>query len=98
MNLIEIYENNKKIKSEKQKLEDIEEINEMISCIFKNEDNYYTDNEELLKNIGIKYKKGDYYIRPYYMPRERSFKFELNKTNIKKINDYYNKNIKEYGE
>lgn len=95
MNLLEIFEDNERVKKAEEKLdakrEEHHELKEIISEIIRGDETHYTDNEDLLKKIGIKYKKSEcsYMPLPFrHFEYERRIYFEYNKTNVKKIQKY----------
>lgn len=97
IDLLKIVEENKKIEEQENILERKREIRELISAIVKGEDIFYTNDEELIKEIGIKVSKKDMnYNNPWYSPFSINgkIKIKLNKTNIQKIQDYINKEEK----
>lgn len=108
IDLLKIFENNKKIDEERAKIKQKEELNKIIAAIIKNDDYYYCDDKELIEKIGIKIKnkkRPNPYVYNYtynYVvngitchTNEDSFKIELNKTNIKKIQNYIDKGEEE---
>ena len=97
MNLLEIYEENKKRKEEEKRQDEErafnEEIREIECEIILGKEKHYSNNEKVLKTIDIKYKKNSNFV---YYPifaiedriKLRKYYFEYNKTNIKKIQNY----------
>lgn len=92
MNLLEIFEENKKRKEEEKRQDEERAFNEEIrnikSEIILGKEEHQIENKELLKKLGIKYKKNK--VKVYY-PLNSSwheYYFEYNKTNIKKIQNY----------
>lgn len=108
IDLLKIFENNKKIDEERAKIKQKEELNKIIAAIIENEDYYYCNDKELIEKIGIKIKNKERqnlynynYTYNYVVngitchTNEDSFKIELNKTNIKKIQNYIDKGEEE---
>lgn len=96
MDLLKIYNENqereKEFKKQKEEYELQKEIKKFVVDIIRNEKEFYSNNKKAFEELGIKYKrkKRDYILigecfryGDYYAP--------INKTNIKKLNDYINK-------
>jgi len=98
MNLLEIFEENKKRIEEEQRQDDErafnKEIREMKSEIILGKEEHESNNKELLDKLGIKYKKNKTIV--YYSPFNYSsnkYYFEYNKTNVKKIQKYLDEQL-----
>lgn len=87
IDLLSVFENNKEIENKQKELNKEKELMELITYIIQGRETFKTDNKELLEEIGIKYKKIDNFG---YMPfiRGGQYEIKLNKTNIKKIQNY----------
>ena len=96
INLMEFVENNKKIENLRKEAKNKSEINKIIAAIITEDEYYYTDNKELLEEIGTKYTKENnsscftYTINGII---RNEYKVKLTKENIKKINKYINKEV-----
>lgn len=99
MNLLEIYEENKKEKevfeNQKKEHEFKKELKRLISSIIEGRDCFYTNNEELIEKLNIKAKKetkNNFTINMYdyhgYSLNSFEYVFDLNKTNIQKVQKY----------
>lgn len=99
MDLLKIYNENqereKEFEKQKEEYELQKEINGFVVDIIRNNERFYSNNKKVFEELGIKYKrkKMDYNLvgecfryDDYYAP--------INKTNIKKLNDYINKRSK----
>ena len=96
MDLLKIYNENqereKEFKKQKEEYELQKEIKKFVADIIRNNEEFYSNNKKVFEELDIKSKRRDrflecagYYSKPgdYYAP--------INKTNIKKLNDYINK-------
>jgi len=101
IDLLKIYEDNKKIDKLKDEIQFKEELNRLLSDIVMNKEKFYTDNEYMLKKLSLKYsknkqkEKNTFYCisfsgNEYYA----KYTINLTKENIKKIQDYVNKEEK----
>ena len=80
MDLLKIYNENQEREKQKEELKLQEKINELVSDVIQNKSDFISDDEKVFKELKIKFKKVQFnYIAP------------INKTNIKKLNDYINK-------
>ena len=97
IDLIEILNKNEQLENKKKEIYKEKELRELIAAIIKGAEEVFIDNEELIKEIGIKISEKDkkYYVVSYYNPYKQcgtgNIRIKLNKENIKKINDYINK-------
>ncbi len=90
IDLLKIYENNKELEKEEEKLLNKKGIRKMIVAIIERNENYYTDNKELLDELGVKYSKcQSQYSWEYTGPKRLGgYKVKLTKENIKRIQKY----------
>lgn len=95
IDLLEIYENNKKIEKEQEKVNKEKELRRLLSYIIKDEEEWQTDNKELLEEMQVKYKEKKYETRGFYpfgkIMENYKYDVKLTKENIKKINAYLKK-------
>ncbi len=95
MDFLKLYEEHQKIEQEKSNIKEKQDLYKIIGSIISGEEYCTVDNEELLKKIGIKYEeRNSAYARDYFENSYATclrFSVELTKSNIKKINIYYNK-------
>ena len=95
IDLFKIQEYNNIIKKEEENIEFKKEIKKLIIAIIDDKEIFKTPNIKLLEEMKIKYKTGKelwFDIDSIGLPKyEKIATIKLNKTNIKKINDYLNK-------
>lgn len=96
MDLLKIYNENqereKEFKKQKEEYELQKEINGFVVDIIRNNERFYSNNKKVFEELGIKYKrKNKDYIRIGEYSRYSGYYAPINKTNIKKLNDYINK-------
>lgn len=92
MDLLKIYNENQEREKQKEELKLQEKINELVSDVIQNKSDFISDDEKVFKELGIKYKrKKKDYIRIGECFRCGDYYAPINKTNIKKLNDYINK-------
>ena len=97
IDLLKIVENNKKIEEQENVLERKREVRRLISMIIKGDEEFYTNDEGLIKEIGIKVSKKDKDCNDYLWTRfidtqnHGRIRIRLNKTNIQKIQKYIDK-------
>lgn len=98
IDLLKIVENNKKIEEQENVLERKREVRKLISVIIKGNEEFYTNDEGLIKEIGIKVSKKDMncpmWPIPIDMQNHGRIRVKLNKTNIQKIQNYIDKEEK----
>lgn len=86
IDLLSIYENNKQIENQEKELKKEKELMELITYIIQGKETFLTNSKELLEEIGLKYKKAKDFI---YVPFMRGqYEVKLDKTNIKKVQNY----------
>lgn len=88
IDLLSIYEKNQEIKKQVEEIKEKKELNELIGCILNGEETFTTDIKELLEKIGLKYKKNESYLCYSPFTKNGLYEIKLNKTNIKKIQEY----------
>lgn len=94
IDLIKVYEENKKIEKNQEKIDEQKELRKLLSAIVGNEKQFYTNDEKFLKKLNIKYGKSNdnhvfgigYSWNTYNMCG--SYFINLTKENIKKIQKY----------
>lgn len=96
MDLLKIYNENqereKEFKKQKEEYALQKDINGFVVDIIRNEKEFYSNNKKVFEELGIKYKrKKKDYIRIGECSRYGGYYAPINKTNIKKLNDYINK-------
>lgn len=96
MDLLKIYNENQKrekeFKKQKEEYALQKDINGFVVDIIRNEPEFYSNNKKAFEELGIKYKrKKKDYIRIGECFRCGDYYAPINKTNIKKLNDYINK-------
>ena len=92
IDLQKIIEDNKKTKELEEKVEFKRELNDLICYIVRDTLEYYTDNYEFIKELGVKYKENK---QNYFNCFSNSkYTIKLTKENIKKIQKYINKEEK----
>lgn len=96
MDLLKIYNENqereKEFKKQKEEYELQKEINGFVVDIIRNNERFYSNNKKVFEELGIKYKrKNKGYICIGEYSRYGGYYAPINKTNIKKLNDYINK-------
>lgn len=93
MDLLKIYNENqereKEFKKQKEKYELQKEINGFVVDIIRNEPEFYSNNKKVFEELGIKYKRKK--MNYISIGRYGNYYAPINKTNIKKLNDYINK-------
>ena len=92
IDLQKILEDNKKTRELEEKVRFKRELNDLICSILRDNKEYYTDSDELIKELGVKYKENKQNYFNIFSNREYTIK--LTKENIKKIQDYINKEEK----
>jgi len=96
MDLLKIYENNKKeeekYESEKKNYELKREFRRLISSVVKGDKKFGTNDSELIEKLNIKKAKPGSEISSFYRINY-SYIFELNKTNIQKIQKYIDESL-----
>lgn len=97
MNLLKIYEQNEKNKNElktvENKLKLEKEINRLIASVIEGNTEFGTNNEDIFEELGIKKckrRESEYHCFNPFNPY-REFYIKINKTNIKKIQNYIDK-------
>lgn len=93
IDLFKIQEYNNIIKKEEENIEFKKEIKKLIIAIIDDEGIFKTPNIKLLEEMKIKYKtENELWFDSIRLPKYgKMATIKLNKTNIKKINDYLNK-------
>lgn len=95
MDLIKIYEANKKEREkEKQqntKIEINRGIKEFLSAVIKGNEYFYTSNKELLKKLNLSYKKRERGYVTFGSIGICDYQVKINKTNVEKVQQYLNK-------
>ena len=102
MNLLEIFEENQK-RIEEENQQDSErklnkEIREIKAEIIEGEIIHYTDNKEIFNMLDIKCKKNfTSCVAPIFFDTKsyRKYYFDYNRTNIKKIQKYIDKQLEQ---
>lgn len=86
----------KKIEEQENVLKRKREVRRLISEIIKGNEEFYTYDEGLIKEIGIKVSKKDMNCPVWtsLIENRGRIRIELNKTNIQKIQKYINKEEK----
>ena len=92
IDLQKILEDNKKIKELEEKAKFKRELNDLICYILRDNKEYYTDSDELIKELGVKYKENKQ--NHFSCFPSSMYTIKLTKENIKKIQDYINKEEK----
>lgn len=92
LDLISIYERNKKIEKKENELKEQAEINSLIRYVLDNISEYQSANKKLFDKIGFKYTKKTAYS--CFGGKSIVYNVKFNKANIKLLQDY----IKELGE
>lgn len=97
MNLLEIFEENNKRKEEEERQDKErafgEEIREIKSEIILGKKEHHSNNKELLEKLKIKFKHHENLYYYYYKVERYDYYFEYNKTNVKKIQEYLDKQL-----
>ena len=88
IDLLSIYEKNQEIQKQVEEIKEKKELNELIGYILNGKETFSTDIKELLEKIGLKYKKRENYLCYTPFTRNGLYEIKLNKTNIKKIQEY----------
>lgn len=92
IDLLDIFNKNKKLNEAQDKLELIKELRVLLSTIVKGDDEFLTNNETLIKKIGLKYKNNETLYVPTFSGYDARlysrYKVELSKSNIKKVQSY----------
>jgi hypothetical protein len=90
IDLLSILENNQELDKQQKELDAKKELKELVVAIIRGEDCFYTNSKELLTEIDVKAKTNSV---GYYVPFSsyKKYKISLNKTNIKKIQKYIEK-------
>lgn len=94
IDLLKFVENNNEIQELKNEVEFKKELNKLISNIITGEENFYTNNEELIDKLDLKFEKAENYGRWLVINSfscQKDYKVKLTKTNIRKVQDYINK-------
>ena len=95
INLKNFIDENERADELRKQARKITDLNKMIASIITNNDYFYCDDEELLKEMKLSYKKNDSYLGTftrYYVPcYEGKFKVKLTQKNIKAVQDYIDK-------
>ncbi len=97
IDLMKFVENNKKIEDLRQQAKKKTEINRIIAELIENKEFFFTNEKELLDEIGIKYSKNDTYSGLVYnqfnvtFTGNADYKFKFTKENIKKIQKFIDK-------
>lgn len=90
IDLLDFVDYNKRIDSLRIEADFREELNSIIAAIIKGEIKYYTSNDTLIENVGLKAKQ----VKEIFITREWPYKkpdkyiIELNKANIKRVQKY----------
>lgn len=93
IDLQKIIEDNKKTKELEGEVEFKQELNDLICCIIRDAEEYYTNSDELIKRLGVKYRQQN--KRNYFSYfSNNKYGIKLTKENIKKIQNYINKEEK----
>ncbi len=97
MDLLKIYENNKKneenYKKQVQEYKFKQELNNLISAIIKSKDTYETENELLIKRLNIKAKKRTIKRNGWnFCIDVDEYEFKITKELIVEVNKYLNEN------
>lgn len=92
MDLVKIYEDNKQKEKEAKELKESLELEtatkKLIADIIMGKDQYYTNCERLLKEIGLKYEETKTACNFGFSFGLYNYATKLNKSNIKKIQKY----------
>lgn len=92
IDLMRFVEDNKEIDELRKKAKNKTEVNKLITSIINGEDEFYSDEEDLLKEMGLKYKKRECssYSMIYWNINKQMGKYKVNltKENIKKVQKY----------
>lgn len=95
MDLLKIYNENQEREKQKEELKLQEKINELVSEVIQNKSDFISDDEKVFKELKIKFKKEGCSCSADLYNLTPKFQFNyiapINKTNIKKLNDYINK-------
>lgn len=94
VDLNKYIEINKEIEELKEDAEMRTELNNLVAAIIKGEKTYYTDSKKLIDTLKINAKKEIYNRYSMWVSTKEGYAIKLNKTNIKKINNYINKGEK----
>lgn len=97
--LLEFVKSNDEINDLKNEADFKKELNRLIANIITGEEEFSTNNKTLVDKLDIKYKKNDssicgYYGNPFRTHFRGEYMFKLNLTNIKKVQNYINKEEK----
>lgn len=96
IDLIKVYEENKKIEKNQEELDEQKELRDLLSAIVGNKKYFYTNNEKFLKKLNIKYGKNTQnHVISYGYNYSTwgscgDYFINLTKENIKKIQKYIN--------
>lgn len=85
---IDLLEINKETKKTKQNIEIKEALFEAITDIVKGEETHTTKSEQLIIALNIKKVEKQKVCNPFSFESECRYTFNLNRTNIKKIQKY----------
>lgn len=92
INLMKFVNDNKEIEELRQEANYKEELNKLIASIIRGETYFYTDNCDLLDDIGVGYKKRESYISAYTIgfsyKNIGTYQTKLTKGNIEKVQKY----------
>lgn len=92
IDLMKFVERNEKIEELRKEALFETELNKMIASVIKGNEYFYTDDEELLEEIGLKYETNDCHYSIIYVYNDengnRRYKVKLTKNNIRKIQKY----------
>lgn len=100
VNLMDFYEHNQQIDREQSLIDEKKELRKILAHIITGEESCRINNINLIEKIGIKLSKSDKeYDLPFFIYsgiKKNSgsygcYHIKLNKTNIKKIQDYIDK-------
>ena len=93
MDLLKIYNENQEREKQKEELKLQEKINKLVSDVIQNKSEFISDNKKAFEELGIKYKrkKSDFMLIGF-RSRYGDYYAPINKTNIKKLKDYLERN------
>ena len=93
INLLSILDKNNELKKEQDAIELQKELLNLIANLVKGYESYRTDNKTLIDSLGVKYTT-DHDMPSYYMGHYGKYIIKFTKANVKRIQDYLDKEAK----
>ncbi len=96
IDLLKFVEGNKKTKDLQDEVDFKKELNKLIANIITGEKEFFTNSDMLIEKLNIKCKKNIFDVSRSFFEFYplKKYTFKLNKTNIKKIQSYIDKEEK----